>query len=168
MTEKPPWEKSGSLPGERDFDPAQGDLDAQVAWDHFGGLSLAEAYQRFLEDPELYAEDFMFMGGKAFACYFPVLERYLLVTPVWREEEGVEWCQILGLGAAIQFQFKENCLPEVRDLIPHIRQLISYVKEAIKVHIASGHPYISNPEIHGHVIGEWDALERHLQQFEEK
>ena len=123
MTEKPPWEKSGPLPGERDFDPDAGDLDAQVAWKHFGGLTLSEAYQRFQEDPEKHTEDFMYMGGKAFAYYFPVLERYLL---------------------------------------------ISYVKESIKVHVASGHPYISNPEIQQHVIAEWDALEQHLQQLKEQ
>ncbi|WP_417378756.1 hypothetical protein [Gimesia sp.] len=168
MTEKPPWEKSGALPGERDFDPDEGDLDARVAWDHFGGLTLAEAYRAFQDHSEEYAEDFKYMGGKAFAYYFPVLERYLLVTPVWREEEGVEWCQILGLGAAIQFQFTQDCLTEVRELAPHVLQLISYVKESIKVHVASGHPYISSPEIHGHVIAEWDALEQHLHQFEEQ
>lgn len=168
MTEKPPWEKSGPLPGERDFDPDAGDLDAQVAWKHFGDLTLSEAYQTFQEDPEKHAEDFMYMGGKAFAYYFPVLERYLLVTPVWREENGVEWCQILGLGAAIQFQFTKDCLPEVRELVSHVLQLISYVKESIKVHVASSHPYISNPEIQQHVIAEWDALEQHLQQFEEQ
>lgn len=165
MTEKPPWEKSGSLPGERDFDPDQGDLDAQVAWEHFGGLSLADAYRKFQEDPELYAEDFMYMGGAAFAYYFPVLERYLLVTPVWREEEGVEWCQILGLGAVIQFQFTKERQPEVNELAPHVLQLISYVKESIKVHVASGHPYISSLETQQHVIAEWDALELYLQQL---
>jgi hypothetical protein len=57
------------LPTETDFDPYQGDLDAQCAWKNFGGLTLGEAFVKFEESPETYQEDFMFMGGKAFARY---------------------------------------------------------------------------------------------------
>jgi len=39
------------------------------------------------------------------------------------------------------------------------------VKESIKVHVASGHPYISSLETQQHVIAEWDALELYLQQL---
>lgn len=165
MTQNQFQNHSGSLPGERDFDPHEGDLDAQSAWENFGGLSLAEAYEKFLENPGTYSEDFMWMGGKAFVYYFPVLERYLLVTPIWSEENGHEWCQILGLGSAIQCQFSENCLPEVRELVPRIMALITHVRDAIDVYVASGHPYYSDPEIQQHVIKEWDDLEEHLQQF---
>lgn len=165
MTQNQFQDRSGPLPVERDFDPHEGDLDAQSAWKNFGGLSRSAAYQKFLENPSVYAEDFMWMGGKAFVYYFPVLERYLLVTPVWSEENGSEWCQVLGLGAAIQFQFTEDCLPEVRELAPRVLPLITQVKESIDACIASGHPYYSDPEIHQHVSKEWDELEQHLQQF---
>ena len=71
---------STELPNETDFDPYHGDLDAQCAWRNFGGLSLDEAFKRFEECPETYQEDFMFMGGKAFAFYFPVIDRFLRKT----------------------------------------------------------------------------------------
>ncbi len=165
MTQNQFQNKSGPPPGERDFDPYEGDLDAQSAWRNFGGLTLAEAYQKFLEHPGAYSEDFMWMGDKAFVYYFPVLERYLLVTPVWSEENGSEWCQILGLGSAIQFQFTEESLPELLQLAPRVLVLIVQVKESIDACVASGHPYYSDPEIHQHVIKEWNELEQHLQQF---
>jgi len=166
MTGQPFRDVNGPLPGERDFDPHEGDLDAQAAWRNFGGLTLAEAYQKFLGNPDVYQEDFMWMGGKAFAYYFPVLERYLLVTPVWSEEKGSEWCQVHGLGAAIQFQFTESALPEVQALASRVLPLIEQVKESIEVYVASGHPYYSDPEMQQHVIREWNELEVHLQQFE--
>lgn len=68
------------LPEERDFDPWGGSLDAQCAWRNFGGLSRPQAYDRFLENPLHFQEDFMFMGGVAFVYYFPVIERYLLAA----------------------------------------------------------------------------------------
>ena len=167
MTQNQYQDRSGPLPGERDFDPYEGDLDAQVAWKNFGGLTLTEAYQRFLENPSTYAEDFMWMGDKAFVYYFPVLERYLLVTPIWSEENGSEWCQVLGLGSAIQFQFTEESLPELLQLAPRVLPLIAQVKESIDACVASGHPYYSDPEVNQHVSKEWDELEHHLQQFED-
>ncbi|QDV16908.1 hypothetical protein Pan153_15420 [Gimesia panareensis] len=167
MTGQPFREVVGPLPGERDFDPHEGDLDAQVAWRNFGGLTLGEAYEKFQENPFVYQEDFMWMGGKAFAYYFPVLERYVLVTPVWSEAAGSEWCQVYGLGAAIQVQFAENCLPEVRLLVPRVLPLIAQVKESFDAFVASGHPYYSDPEMQQHVIREWNELEAHLQQFGE-
>jgi hypothetical protein len=47
---------------------------------HFGGLTLQEASAKFDEAPEVYHEDFMFMGGRAFAYYFPVLDQFLRKT----------------------------------------------------------------------------------------
>lgn len=168
MTGQPFRDVNGPLPGEQDFDPHEGDLDALVAWENFGGLTLKEAYQRFQENPFVYQEDFMWMGGKAFAYYFPVLERYLLVTPVWGADEEAEWCQVYGLGAAIQFQFADDCLPEVRDLVPRVFPLVAQVKESIEAYVDSGHPYYSDPEMQQHVIREWNELETHLQQFQNK
>ncbi|QDT42201.1 hypothetical protein Pan241w_22820 [Gimesia alba] len=165
MTFQPFQGVTGSLPGERDFDPHVGDLDARVAWGNFGGLTLAEAFHKFQKSPDEYQEDFMYMGGKAFAYYFPVLERYLMVTPVWYEDDGIVWCQILGLGEAIQFHFSEKCLPEVQELVPRVLALIEHVKEAVDVSAHSKHPYYSDPEIYEHVIEEWEKLEQHLGQF---
>jgi hypothetical protein len=73
--------ENSSLPTEQDFDPWGGDLDAQCAWRNFGGLAIDRAKAKFRENPLLYQEDFMFMGTKAFAYYFPVIEEYLRTIP---------------------------------------------------------------------------------------
>ena len=111
------------LPTEQDFDPHAGDLDAQSAWHHFGGLSVAEALAKFREDPLSYQEDFMFMGGRAFVFYFPVLDTYL------REFRPTEcddsWAAIIGSGVALQMTW-----PTAHFLLPlhgAIRSLADYV-----------------------------------------
>jgi hypothetical protein len=40
-------------------------------------LSLPQAYAWFCENPLRYEEDFLFMGGNAFAFLFPVSPRFL-------------------------------------------------------------------------------------------
>jgi hypothetical protein len=92
----------GPLPTARDFDPYRGDLDAKWAWDNFGGLSIERAYEVFIERPEIYQEDFMFMGGRAFEYYFPVIDRYLREVKVDRDTLGD--CEAWILGAVIVAQ----------------------------------------------------------------
>lgn len=65
---------TAALPTEKDFDPIGGSLDAQSAWKHFGGLTLEEVNRKFRENPFYYEEAFMWMGGKAFDFYFPVID----------------------------------------------------------------------------------------------
>lgn len=105
------------LPSEHDFDPYAGDLDAQHAWRNFGGLSLDDAYVKFCQFPEVYQEDFMFMGSRAFHYYFPVIDAYLRSV-----EPCDEWddCQadILGSCVARQFEWKGAYVsPALRDRI---------------------------------------------------
>ena len=92
------------LPREADFDPFGSDLDAQSAWRNFGGLSLQDAYTKFCENPEVYQEDFMFMGSRAFHYYFPVVDEYLRSA---RASEAYNDCQaVLGSCIAAQFDWK--------------------------------------------------------------
>lgn len=67
----PTIEDYTSMPNPKD------DLDGYTAWEHFGGLAIDQAYDKFVDHPLLYQEDFMFMGGPAFAYYFPVVDRYV-------------------------------------------------------------------------------------------
>lgn len=93
------------LPSEKEFDPYGGDLDAQYAWKNFGGLNVDSAYKKFLESPETYQEDFMFMGWAAFEFYYPVIEKYLLqATPIDESDDCESW--ILGCG--LENQISEN------------------------------------------------------------
>lgn len=69
------------LPTQDDFDPWHGRPDANWAYNIFGGLTIPEAIQKYNERQDLYWEAFMFMGGKAFAFYFPVLEHFVYSLP---------------------------------------------------------------------------------------
>lgn len=109
------------LPTEPDFAPS-GALDERCAWRHFGGLTLEEAYGKFSSAPESYQEDFMFMGGKAFAYYFPVIDRFLRATvdiPITQRGDRQSW--ILPLCILSQFdgrnrKYVSRLKPSVLDL----------------------------------------------------
>lgn len=68
---------SKSIPTEADFLMNDGGLISQEAWKNFGGLSLDAAYERFCDRPYLYSQDFEFMGERAFAYHYDVLDRYI-------------------------------------------------------------------------------------------
>ncbi len=87
-------------------------MDAQCAWKNFGGFTLDEAHKKFEESPIRYQEDFMFMGGKAFAYYFPVIEKFLQ----GKSDDSQAW--ILAKGISIQFSGKN--IPLVEHLAPRI------------------------------------------------
>lgn len=80
--------------------------DAEHAWRNFGGLSLDAACQKFLERPEIYQEDFMWMFPRAFEYYYPVVDRYLRTACVsnerYRRDDG---CQAWILGRCLESQF---------------------------------------------------------------
>ena len=117
-----------ALPTEEDFDPWGGDLDAQWAWKNFGGLSLDEAKAKFPQKPHVYYEDFMCMGSKAFAFYFPVIETYLLETPV--EFDGYDRCAWI-LAHSIKCQLQGDTKSDVLALLPRIYNLIEFVRQNI-------------------------------------
>ncbi len=114
------------LPAEHDFDPYGGDLDALSAWRNFGTLSLDEAYAKFCQLPDVYQEDFMFMGSRAFHYYFPVIEEYLRnarAIDEWNESHA----KILGSCVAAQFDWKGAFLSTV--LCDRIGILCAFVIE---------------------------------------
>jgi hypothetical protein len=80
-----------SIPTIEDFvsteDPEQ-DRDGYRAWKNLGGLSVEAAYAKLRDDPEVYQEDFMWMGDRAFVYYFAVLEKYLRTDEPKREFDG--------------------------------------------------------------------------------
>jgi hypothetical protein len=100
-------------------------LDAQNAWANFGGLNLLEAKARFRENPLCYQEDFMFMGGKAFAYYFPVIEEHLRSAPAIFAGDNYE----AGiLPQCIGFQFDGENLAHARHLGERVIELADYVR----------------------------------------
>jgi hypothetical protein len=141
-----------SLPTEHDFDPFGGDLDAQVAWRNFGGLTLEQARMKFLEMPEVYHEDFMFMGGKAFAYYFPVIEDFLKSVP---EGGNCDDHQAWILACGIQAHFEGEDLPHVQHLTSRVIALAEYIRGHI-----SRFGYDEGER--NKVANEWSELARHV------
>lgn len=117
------------LPTKGDFDPwGSGDLDAEHAWRNFGGLTLAEAHLKFRENPGYYQENFMFMGGKAFAFYFPVIEDYLSETP---EMEGEGDREAWIIAKCIQIQLEAKTAHHVAALAERIIALSKFIQANI-------------------------------------
>lgn len=143
------------LPGEADFDPYGGCLDAQCAWDHFGGLSLTEAHLKFCEHPDLYQEDFMFMGGAAFAYYFPVIERYIRESQV-DAEFGIDVEAMWILAHCIKNQIEVSGPRHLEHLRERIDALVDHVRR---------HPsqYSTELEEQNHVDSAWAELQAALQ-----
>ena len=113
-----------SLPTEQDFDPYGGDLDARSACRNFGGRSIADALERFRGNPLYSQEDFMFMGARAFAFYFPVLEAFLQEFRV--SDAGNESMAAL-LGWSIAKQLQSSSAADLAPIHPAIRALADYV-----------------------------------------
>ncbi|WP_146443930.1 hypothetical protein [Botrimarina colliarenosi] len=78
---------SEPLPTEADFLLNDGGPVPQEAWKNFGGLSLEQAYEKFCDRAYLYSQDFEFMGERAFAYYYEVLDRYVRETIETLDEE---------------------------------------------------------------------------------
>lgn len=158
MNQKQPWEYYGSLPTEIDFDPYGGCLDAQCAWKNFGGLNMVEAHWKFREAPENYQEDFIFMGGKAFAYYFPVIESYLLETPDPNDRDEIDFRPTCILAYCIQSQFTGDSLPYVIQLASRVQELIAHIHKTIGI-------YEAVPKEQKRILEAWDELEAHMQQL---
>ena len=118
---------SAAFPSRQDFDPTGDCLDANHAWEMFGGLTIDQASLKFLEHPQYYQEDFMFMGGVAFRYYFPVLDRYIRdvkIDPKLDDEAEALWI----LGYAIKAQLEPDNVALVEPIIHGIHDLTRHVR----------------------------------------
>ncbi len=115
--------RSASLPGEVDFDPLGGCLDAQCAWRHFGGKSLREAYDLLSTKPIHFLEDFMWMGPSAFTYYFPVIDGFVREV-VGDPEQEIE---VASAGAAVGAQFDGPQGRFLDSLVEEVEQLLEFV-----------------------------------------
>jgi hypothetical protein len=122
-----PMPSEPPLPTEGDFNPWNDPMDAETAWQNFGGLTLDEAYARFCEQPAYYQEDFMFMGGIAFAYYFPVVEKYLRTVPEVNSDGDDHEAWILA--KAIQNQFEGDHARHLQHLKERVIALADFMCE---------------------------------------
>ena len=72
----------------------------------------------------------MFMGGKAFAFYFPVVARYLLDTPDVENEGDDRQSWILA--KCIENQFKSDTAQHVQHLAGRVISLSHFVQQNIR------------------------------------
>ena len=117
-------DSSPPFPTEADFDPFGGCLDAQSAWRQFGGLSIAAALELFRQNPIHYQEDFMFMGGRAFVFYFPVLDTFLREFRLIEHEDD---SQAAIVGSCVAAQFGWATASHLVPIHSSIRSLADYV-----------------------------------------
>lgn len=142
-----------SLPSEPDFDPCGNGLDEQSAWRNFGGLTLDEANKRFRECPEAYQEDFMWMGGRAFAFYFPVIDSFLRETTAVDEYDDR---QAYILAHCIKMQFAGEVDPMVRNLAPRVLELATFVQANLGL-------FAQVEEDQSRIAGAWKELTESIQ-----
>ena len=140
------------IPAKKDFGANKGCLDEICAWEHFGGLTLEQAFERFCARPDIYQEDFMFMGWQAFIYYLPVIETYLYEVQQSDEfDESEAW--ILALAIASQTEKKQ--IGSIGDLCFRLLKLCIYVKSHLKQY---AHDLKRQQEIND----EWTKLENAL------
>jgi hypothetical protein len=142
-----------SLPTEHDFDPWGRNLDAQNAWRNFGGLTLDEAHAKFHENPLNYQEDFMFMGGRAFAYYFPVVEDHLRSDS---KSDGDDDREAWILAHCIRMQFDSDNLARVRHLAQRVIELAEFVRDNL-------HRFGADDSERQRVADAWTELVDHIE-----
>jgi len=158
MAHDDPIHEDRPLPTQRDFDNGVlDDLDAQCAWRNFGGLTLEQAHAKFQEAPGCYQEDFMFMGGKAFAYYFPVVESYFREATDAAGGDDREAWNILA--HCIRMQFIGENLSAVRQLAPRVLELAEFVRKNID---------LCEPDERQEVDAAWQRLQNHIRQVIDK
>jgi hypothetical protein len=145
---------TASLPTERDFDPTGNGLDEQWAWKYFGGLTLEEANTKFRENPFVYQEAFMFMGGMAFAFYFPIVDSFLREVPVPDGDDREAWI----LAHCIEQQFDGQSLPQVRHLAPRVLDLAEFMLANICVFATS------DSDEQRRIGTAWEQLKGHIEK----
>ncbi len=133
MTQNNQTDSADSLPSKSDFNPwGPNALDAERAWRNFGGLTLKQAHAKFRERHYTYQEDFMFMGPKAFAFYFPVIEDFLHDVPD-QSDNGDDYSSwILAHCINNQFGPHKEKVPHVIHLADRVIALSHFVRNNIQ------------------------------------
>jgi hypothetical protein len=88
-------------------------------------MPLEQAYDVFMEHPEIHIENFMHMGAKSFAYYFPVIDRYLReVRSNWKHDD----CNTDSLASMIEVRIDDMTLTRSEELLREIRSLTDFVQ----------------------------------------
>jgi hypothetical protein len=148
-------ESAGRLPGQADFDPFGGCIDALSAWDDFGGLTRSEGFEKFCSSPDSYHEGFMWMGGRAFAFYFPIIERYVFQTHIADDEDEVDAIWILAHCISLHLD------PDSHDDIKTVRDRILTLTQHVRSNLSK---FGKTPTDQRHVDEAWRELHQCLER----
>jgi len=107
------------------------------------------------EHPEIYQEDFMFMGGKAFASYYSVIDSYLHETP-WLPTEDRDDREAWILPQCIKNQVQGWNYPHVRHLKGPVLELCAFVRKNLR-------RFGSEATELDKIDEQWGALQKHLE-----
>ncbi|MEM7560221.1 MAG: hypothetical protein AAF394_13970 [Planctomycetota bacterium] len=109
---------------------------------------------KFREHPDYYREQFMAMGGKAFAYYFPVIDSYIRETELLRE--GVRDDRETSIiPRELKRQFSGWNEPYVRHLRKDVQQLSEFVRSNLVL-------FTDSQGEQKEIDEQWEALEVHL------
>ena len=121
-----------SLPTKEDFAP-QDSIDGRYAWKMFGGCIPAEAHEVFEADPSSRVWDFQYMGDRAFAHYFYVLENHVrqrhALTTRFRTRMDVDRLRYGVIAGRINNRFTGRVSPEISSLSRRVADLTTFVLE---------------------------------------
>ncbi len=137
------------IPEKGAYGARKGCHDQIRAWEHFGGLTLEEAYEQFCARPEIYQEDFMFMGWTAFRYYFPVIETYLHEA---KPHDEFDECQAWILATIISFHWEQADHGRNPELIQRLANLCAHVRSHLD-------RYTLQPERQKEIDIAWAQLE---------
>lgn len=107
------------------------------------------------ERAESYQEDFMFMGGKAFAYYYPVIDTCLRETPCLTAEDRDDR-QAWILPQCIKHQFREWNYRDVRHLKRDVFDFCRFVRGKLTL-FGSESANLKN------IDEQWADLQHHLE-----
>lgn len=145
--------RNDTLPTQQDFDPSGSNPDAQVAWYNFGGLTVQQATEKLRDAPLHYQHDFMFMGGRAFAYYFPAIGNHLrTASDINNDGDHAAWI----LAHCIRAQFYGSNLPHVLQLATSVRELAGFVCDNI-------HQFGDDDGERQRVAAAWSDLVRYVE-----
>jgi len=140
---------SSPLPDAKDFG---GCLDGLHAWRQFGGLSLEEAYSKFVDCPEVHQEEFMWMRHPAFEYYFPVIDRYLREVT---NTDDYDDAQAAILGRVMMAYLNDKEFPHSVEMLESISDLSSFVQSSLD-------SFTSDPDDQVHITKTWAKVDKKL------
>ena len=121
-----------SLPTEEDFAP-QGSIDGRYAWKMFCSCTAAEAQEVFDADPCNRIWDFQYMGDRAFAHYFHVIENYVrrrhAATANFQRRMDVDPLRYGVIAGRIEGRFTGQVSPDILSLSQRVTDLTTFVLE---------------------------------------